>query len=143
MAAPLDVSPVEATAASEAALAGTGQIEGRSLGQIAWRRLRRDKVAMGGGVVVILLVLSAVLAPLLTKYFGAPPDQYNPNTVDPSLPIPLGGFGGTRAWRPPHVGPDPRPDPAIPNPSRPPDPQPIAPPAHLPFVVTPAVFCHR
>jgi peptide/nickel transport system permease protein len=94
MAAPLDVSPIEATAASEAALAGGGQIEGRSLGQIAWRRLRRDKVAMGGGVVVVLLVLGAVLAPVLTKYFGTPPDQYNPNTVDPSLQIPIGRFGG-------------------------------------------------
>src|SRR5260370_9387135 len=109
MAAPLDVSPVEAAAASEAALAGTGQIEGRSLGQIAWRRLRRDKVAMGGGVVVILLVLSAVLAPLLTKYFGAPPDQYNPNTVDPSLQIPLAGFGGISPAPPPRVVPRPGP----------------------------------
>src|SRR5260370_35195043 len=94
MAAPLDVSPVEATAASEAALAGTGQIEGRSLGQIAWRRLRRDKVATGGGVGVILLVLSAVLAPLLPKYFSAPPDHSHPKTVAPILQLRLGGVGG-------------------------------------------------
>ena len=75
MAAPLDVSPVEATAASEAVLAGGGQIEGRSLGQIAWRRLRRDKVAMAGGVVVVLLVLSAVFTPACTKYYDIAPHQ--------------------------------------------------------------------
>jgi hypothetical protein len=28
-------------------------IEGRSLGQIAWRRLRRDRVAMAGGIFIV------------------------------------------------------------------------------------------
>ncbi|HUK71746.1 MAG TPA: ABC transporter permease [Streptosporangiaceae bacterium] len=93
MAAPLDVSPVEATAASAAALGG-GAIEGRSLSQIAWRRFRRDKVAIGGGVVVILLVITAFLAPVLTKHFGESPDTFNPGTINPNLEIPLGRFGG-------------------------------------------------
>ena len=42
-------------------------IEGRSLGQIAWMRLRRDKVAMAGGVVVIFLILVAIFAPFLVQ----------------------------------------------------------------------------
>ncbi len=75
-------------------LAGAGAIEGRSLGQIAWRRLRRDKVAIAGGVVVVVLVLVALLAPIIVKYFGTPPDQYNPGAVDPNLQTPLGHFGG-------------------------------------------------
>ena len=41
-------------------------IEGRSLGRIAWTRLKRDKVAMTGGGVVIFLVLVAIFAPLIT-----------------------------------------------------------------------------
>jgi len=58
----LEVDP-SAKASPEAVLAGPGRrIEGRSLGQIALMRLRRDKVAMAGGVVVILLTIFAVLA---------------------------------------------------------------------------------
>ena len=37
-------------------------IEGRSLWQIAWRRLKKDKVAMAGGVICFLLALVAVFA---------------------------------------------------------------------------------
>ena len=47
----------------EAVLDGAPRIEGRSLGQIAWMRLKRDKVALGGGVVVVLLILMAILSP--------------------------------------------------------------------------------
>jgi peptide/nickel transport system permease protein len=89
MAAPLDVSPVEATAASEQALAGGG-IEGRSLGQIAWRRLRRDKVAMAGGVTVVLLILIAIIGPR----FVQPPNVYNQNLINPTFSRPVGSFGG-------------------------------------------------
>jgi hypothetical protein len=65
MAAPIEVSAGAAEAAPDAVLAGVGgrAIEGRSLGQIAWLRLRRDKVAMPGGVVVILLIPIAIFGP--------------------------------------------------------------------------------
>ncbi len=65
-------------------------IEGRSLGQIAWMRLRRDKVAMGGGVVVILLILVAIIGPHLVGN----PDVFHSNLIDPTLQKPLGFFGG-------------------------------------------------
>ena len=42
-------------------------IEGRSLGQIAWMRLRRDKVAMGGGVVIVFLILVAIIGPHIVR----------------------------------------------------------------------------
>ena len=44
-----------------AVLEGASQeaIKGRSLSQIAWRRLRRDKVAIAGGCFIIILVLVA------------------------------------------------------------------------------------
>jgi N-terminal TM domain of oligopeptide transport permease C len=48
-------------------------IEGRSLGQIAWMRLKRDRVAIGGGIVIVVLILVAVFAPLIVKLLGHPP----------------------------------------------------------------------
>jgi len=71
-------------------LAGAGQIEGRSLGQIAWRRLRRDKVAMVGGITVILLVLAAIIGPHITQS----PNTYHQNLINPTFSRPVGAFGG-------------------------------------------------
>jgi ABC-type dipeptide/oligopeptide/nickel transport system permease subunit len=65
-------------------------IEGRSLGRIAWMRLRRDKVAMGGGVVVVLLVLTAIIGPHVVQN----PDTFNSSLVDPTFLRPTGTFGG-------------------------------------------------
>jgi peptide/nickel transport system permease protein len=90
--APIEVSGSEIEAQPEAVLAGMGgKVEGRSLGQIAWMRLRRDKVAMFGGIVVILLILMAVTAPLLVKWFGYPPSEFHQNYIDQSLQRPLHG----------------------------------------------------
>jgi ABC-type dipeptide/oligopeptide/nickel transport system permease subunit len=78
-------------------LGETGAIEGRSLSQIAWRRLRRDKVAMAGAYFLVFLVLVAIFAPLLVKWFGYPPNEFH---QDPELlvaelgNIPRGTFGG-------------------------------------------------
>ena len=49
MTAPLEVPGGAAEASPEAVLAGGGvAIQGRSLGQIAWIRLKRDRVAIVG-----------------------------------------------------------------------------------------------
>ena len=47
-------------------------VAGRSLRQLAWRRLKKDKVAMAGGVVVVLLLLVAIFAPWICKLLGIP-----------------------------------------------------------------------
>jgi peptide/nickel transport system permease protein len=65
-------------------------IQGRSLGQIAWRRLRRDKVAMGGGAFIIFLILVAVIGP----HFVQNPDLYHSNLIDPTFSRPIGPWGG-------------------------------------------------
>jgi len=70
------------------------QIAGRSLRQIAWRRLKKDKVAIAGGVVVILLVLVALLAPVLTRLWGHPIDEYHIDQIDPAIGTPIGPWGG-------------------------------------------------
>jgi peptide/nickel transport system permease protein len=94
--APLDVSPSAVVADPEAparAIAGK-RIEGRSLGQIAWMRLRRDKVAMGGGAFVLFLILVAIFAPLLVSAFGHPPNEPHYNLLDPNTGGPNASFSG-------------------------------------------------
>ena len=73
-------------------------IRGRSLGQIAWRRLRRDKVAMAGGVFIIFITLVATLAGPITHWYGQLPNTVNnfpPHSLlDPATQMPIGSFGG-------------------------------------------------
>jgi peptide/nickel transport system permease protein/oligopeptide transport system permease protein len=90
MAAPLEMTPE--SAAPEAILAGiSGEaIEGRSLGQIAWMRLKRDKVALGSGVFIIFLLLVAIFGPYLVQ----DPTAFHANLIDPTLSVPRGPLGG-------------------------------------------------
>jgi len=90
MAAPLEMT--SDTAAPEAILEGVSReaIEGRSLGRIAWIRLKRDKVAMAGGVIVVLLILIAIVGP----YFVQDPNLYHANLINPTFSRPNGPFGG-------------------------------------------------
>jgi peptide/nickel transport system permease protein len=96
---PLEVEPGGAVAASESDLVGSGsRIEGRSLGQIAWRRLKRDKVAIAGGCFLIFLVLVAVFAPLITQLLGDPPTEFHQDLIDPATGgLPIGARGG-QSW---------------------------------------------
>jgi peptide/nickel transport system permease protein len=91
MAAPLDVSPAETIASVGVVGDVAGRsIEGRSLGRIAWMRLRRDKIAMISAGVIVFLILVAVIGPLLVQN----PDTYHPNLLNPTLLNPNGAFGG-------------------------------------------------
>ncbi|HKD88673.1 MAG TPA: ABC transporter permease, partial [Streptosporangiaceae bacterium] len=91
MTAPLDVPPAVVVAKHAAADSQAGEsVEGRSLGQIAWSRLRRDKLAMGGGVVVVLLCLVALIGP----YLVGNPLAYHSNLINPTFSRPLGPWGG-------------------------------------------------
>ena len=92
MTAPIDVSPGASGAAPESVLAGVSAdaIQGRSLGQIAWLRLRRDKVALAGGVFVIFLIVVAIVGPHLVQS----PLIYHPSLINPTFSRPYGAFGG-------------------------------------------------
>jgi len=92
MTAPIEMTPAVATADPDAVLAGVSgeEIQGRSLGQIAWMRLRRDKVAMAGGVVIVVLILIAIIGP----YFVQNPDIYHANLINATFSRPNGPFGG-------------------------------------------------
>ena len=85
-------TPIEAPPASSVAVrsAGGTDIEARSPGRIAWSRLRSDKIAMGGGVFVIFLILVAIIGP----HFVQNPDAFNANLINPTFSRPIGPFGG-------------------------------------------------
>ena len=95
MAAPLEMTP---EVSPEAVLKGVSKsaIEGRSLGQIALLRLRRDKVAMTGGIIVVLLILIAIFGP----FFVQDPNVYHPNLINSTFSRPNGPFGGVSLAHP-------------------------------------------
>ena len=64
------------------------EIAGKSPTQIAFRRLRQDKVAVVCFVVIVLLVLTAVCAPLITRFLvGA--NSCLPFWIHSPCPFPL------------------------------------------------------
>ena len=69
---------------------GRKAIEGRSLGQIAWMRLRRDKVAIAGGVIIVIFVLVAIFGP----HFVQNPTVYHQDLINATYSRPNGAFGG-------------------------------------------------
>ena len=97
MAVPIDVAtgPGGPEPTPAPAVAGKA-IEGRSLGQIAWMRLRQDKVAMAGGIVVIFLILVAIFGPYLVQN----PLTFHENLIDPTFSRPYGTLGGISAAHP-------------------------------------------
>ncbi|MEV0621505.1 ABC transporter permease [Nonomuraea sp. NPDC050404] len=96
MTAPLDVPESASTAPSDGVLAGEDRkaIEGRSLGQIAWRRLKRDKVAVAGACVIVFLILVAVFAPLIVSWLGHDPLEFHEDLTDGRTGAPTLPFGG-------------------------------------------------
>ncbi|MFF2654099.1 ABC transporter permease [Streptomyces sp. NPDC058045] len=87
-----DAAP-SATAEAQAAAPGKA-VQGRSLGRIAWERLKRDKLALTGGAVVVLLIVIAVLAPVITHLVGQDPDSHHEDLIDPLFSTPTGSLGG-------------------------------------------------
>lgn len=65
-------------------------IEGRTPWQLAWQRLRRDRVAIISLVIIILVFLMAVFAPLVAQVTGHPVnEQYRQTGLTPEgLPKP-------------------------------------------------------
>src|SRR5438067_784382 len=106
MAAPLDVSGSSTEAVPEAAAAGMGKaIQGRSLGQIAWLRLKRDKWALAGGVVIVVLILLAIASVFLNAFGVLDPNTFHSNLINATFGRPTGTFGGISLAHPLGVDP--------------------------------------
>jgi len=86
--APADVEPT-ATA-----------VAGRTLRQLAWRRLKKDRVALAGGIVIILILLLAIFAAPICHLLGVNPNQFNSYLVDPNTSTPYGHLGGVSRAHP-------------------------------------------
>jgi peptide/nickel transport system permease protein len=66
-----------------------GKVKGRTQREIIWRRFRRHKVAMIGGLTLILLYVAALATPWIAPYGYAEPDFASINQ-GPSLKHPMG-----------------------------------------------------
>jgi peptide/nickel transport system permease protein len=69
------------------------QVLGRSPWELFWRRFRRDKFAMAGLVIVILMIAFAILAPFTSKWTGHGPNQVFLDRLD-EFGIPTGPQSG-------------------------------------------------
>ncbi|MFR9674489.1 ABC transporter permease [Streptomyces sp. TR06-5] len=95
MTAPLrDTVTAEAEEPETAVDTSKKDVEGRSLGRIAWNRLKRDRLALVGGFVVLFLVMVAIFAPFIAKLVGQDPYGYNQDLIDPLFGTPKGALGG-------------------------------------------------
>jgi peptide/nickel transport system permease protein len=68
-------------------------LAGRSPGQIAWMRFRRNKIGVGAGIVSIAILLASIFAPLVSRILGIDPDTLNLEMLD-SSGIPTAPRGG-------------------------------------------------
>jgi peptide/nickel transport system permease protein len=71
----------------------------RSPRQIAWRRLKRNKVALVSACIAIFFLVLAFGAPLITKIFGVDNTTIYPTTIGPDG-LPRGAWGGV-SWHHP------------------------------------------
>ena len=86
------MSATETVAVAEPATGNA--IAGRSLRQIVWRRIRRDKVAMTCLVILIALYLVAIFAPLICNIVGVDPYSFDSASISDSGGGPNGAWGG-------------------------------------------------
>jgi len=100
--ATFDVQGGAAEAQPDAVLEGMGNraIEGRSLGQIAWLRLKRDKVAMVSAGVILLLILFAIFGSLINKALGIDTTTTHTELTDINTGVPTGSWGGISGSHP-------------------------------------------
>jgi peptide/nickel transport system permease protein len=69
------------------------RIRSRSTTATVWRKLRADRAAVFGGCTVVVLILLAVFAPVVTGAFGVDPNGLHPELTDATFG-PHGAFGG-------------------------------------------------
>lgn len=72
-------------------------VVGRSPGQLAWTRLRRDRTAMISGCTLLFLMLVALAAPLIEMLYGVGPHDEFKELLTRRGSIPLGYAGGVSA----------------------------------------------
>jgi peptide/nickel transport system permease protein len=79
----------ETMQAAEAAGEDYGKVKGRTQREIVWRRFKRHKLALIGGLILVVLYASALATPWVAPYGYAEPDFAAMNQA-PSLKHPMG-----------------------------------------------------
>ena len=69
-------------------------IASRTLRSLAWSRLKQDKLALAGGVIVVVLIILAILAAPICHLLGISPIVPNPKLINPDTSLPIGNAGG-------------------------------------------------
>ncbi|SCE89283.1 peptide/nickel transport system permease protein [Micromonospora purpureochromogenes] len=96
----MSLSPVEGLALAEIESGGEGDaprsrgIVGRSPGQLALARLRRDRTARVSAALLVFFVVVALVAPLLSMVYGVGPGEDFKDKLDQCCGMPLGYLGG-------------------------------------------------
>ena len=69
-------------------------VVGRTLRQIAWSRLRKDRVAVVSMFVLGFITFIAIFGPLISKWLGVNPFDFNTDLLNDAGSMPIGPFGG-------------------------------------------------
>ncbi len=72
-------------------------VAGRTLRSLAWSRLKQDRLALAGGVVVVILLVLAILAPLITRLLGISPTDFHSDLISGDTSLADGPAGGV-SW---------------------------------------------
>ncbi|MCX6423141.1 MAG: hypothetical protein NTV96_00870 [Actinobacteria bacterium] len=72
----------------------------RSLRQIVWTRLRRDKLAMVCLIILMGLYLTAIFAPVICGLLGVDPYSFDKESISDSGGGPVGTWGGISTEHP-------------------------------------------
>lgn len=75
-------------------------IVGRSLREIAWMRLRRDRVAMISLSVLLFIIFIAAFGPLISKLIGVDPYSFDSSAISDNGGLPNGKWGGVSLAHP-------------------------------------------
>ena len=81
-------------------VAPDSDVRGRSLTQIAWGRLRRDRTFVVSSIVVLIFILIAVFAPLITSLLGVDPYSLDKTAISQAGGKPNGPWGGASLEHP-------------------------------------------
>jgi peptide/nickel transport system permease protein len=78
----------------------TTAVVGRTLRQLAWSRLRKDRVAMVSIFVLAFILFIAAFGPLISKWIGVNPFDFNIDKLSDAGSLPLGPYGGVSLEHP-------------------------------------------
>src|SRR5215813_9094717 len=71
-------------------VSGKSPVAARSPLQLFWRRFKKDKVALGAGIFIVVLVIVAIFAEPIRKLVGAPPPNLQQTSALDEFGLPQG-----------------------------------------------------